>query len=103
MKTKEASTIADMSTLVSIFKDLVQALDETQQEMLLVAIGFERDGLLQLCSALLLDDMQKEKKEQLLRSGIKKIQVAQMIWAYRESFIESFSYAEPKVYSEYDD
>ncbi|MEM3416078.1 MAG: hypothetical protein QW719_01915 [Candidatus Micrarchaeaceae archaeon] len=97
MKTNEASA------LINTFKDLVQALDEAQQSMLLAAIGFERDSLLQICNALLLDDTQKEKKEQLLRSGIKKIQVAQMIWAYRESFIESFSYAESKSYDEYED
>ncbi|MEM3845390.1 MAG: hypothetical protein QXU98_06795 [Candidatus Parvarchaeota archaeon] len=97
MKTNE------VSALINTFKDLVQALNKTQQEMLLAAISLERDGLLQLCSALLLDDTQKEKKEQLLRSGIKKIQVAQMIWVYRESFIESFSYAESKSYDEYED
>ncbi|MEM3416255.1 MAG: hypothetical protein QW719_02880 [Candidatus Micrarchaeaceae archaeon] len=104
MKTNKASTIvADTSTLINTFRDLTKTIDETQQSMLLAIIGFEHDGALQILEALTLDDSQKEKKEQLLRAGIKNMQMAQKIKALREAFIKSLDYTEPKSYDEYKD
>ncbi|MEM3245703.1 MAG: EspG domain-containing protein [Candidatus Micrarchaeaceae archaeon] len=95
MEANKASPCADTSNFVSIARDLEKTLNEAQQSMLLAAISLERDGFLQLCNALLLDDSQKEKKEQLLRAGIKNIQAAQIARALSKAFVKSFDYIEP--------